>query len=425
MVIVILAGTLLVGSTLPAMAKQVRIGYLNMWWREVPVQAMKEVLAEFEKLYPDIKVEETRTSWSSGMQELETSFAGGTLPDVFHMGSGWQARFYRLGMLAPLNDYITKETREDIYKPIWELFTFNGDIVEIPSLVGPWGITYRKDLFEKAGLKTSPEEFPETWGQCVLAAMKLTKDLDGDGRIDQWGVGTYLILSKVKWNWLPVMYLAGCYVLEEEDGKWSSTVNTPEGLLGLQSWWELVHAYKIMPQEILSVDYSAALQNFVNAKYATFWGGMFFTGSLKELPELEGKWGLAEYPKLTDERCASGSVYGYAMSKVTRHPKEAFLLLDFLSNAENATKLCIADDSVVPRKSQADHPFYLEERNVARMGATQYTRTPPLCPAWEEIMEKVYAPMVHRLTLGEITPEVAAKDMDKEANRILIKYGLR
>ena len=46
-----------------------------------------------------------------------------------------------------------------------------------------YGLFYNKKLFEKAGLQP-----PKTWSEFVDTAKKLTKDTNGDGKIDQWGV---------------------------------------------------------------------------------------------------------------------------------------------------------------------------------------------------------------------------------------------
>jgi len=415
-----LSGTFILFSLIRmASAEKTTLNLLHMWWREAEIKVIEETLKKFQELHPDIRVEETRTSWADGHEDLLTAFMGGTLPDVFHMGSTWHVEFYELGMLEPLNKYLTPEQKEDIYESIWNFWIIDGDAVGVPIVTDPWGIAYRKDLFEKAGLNPDPEKFPETWGETMIYAMKLTKDLTGDGTPDQWGIGTYAIRSKLQWNWVPVMYMAGCDLLTKKNGEWVSTINTPEGLLGMRSWVDLIWRHKVMPKDVVSTDFSALLQDFTAGKYGMIWMGMFISGSLKTLSEMEGKWALAEYPKLTDERATLTSNHAYSMSKVSKHKKEAWMLLEFISNAENATKINIANDTVVPRKSQKDHPFYQQFYNIPRMRAVNYTKGHPLCPSWAEIMDKIYAPTVQSAMLGEISADEAVRIMDEEANKVL------
>jgi multiple sugar transport system substrate-binding protein len=46
---------------------------------------------------------------------------------------------------------------------------------------------YNKDMFEAAGL--DPDAFPTTWEELEEVAKALTVDTDGDGVIDQYGLG--------------------------------------------------------------------------------------------------------------------------------------------------------------------------------------------------------------------------------------------
>lgn len=400
-----------------ASAAKVTVDFLNMWWKPEDVKEIQTTIEEFQQAHPDIRINETRTSWADGHEDLLTAFMGGTSPDVFHMGSTWHVEFHELGMLEPLNEYLTAEQKEDIYQSLWDFWTVDGDVTAIPFVTDPWGVTYRKDLFAKAGL--DPEKFPETWGQTMISAMKLTQDLTGDGVMDQWGVGTYATRAKLQWNWVPVMYMAGCDLLTKKDGKWSSVISTPEGLLGMRSWVDLIWEHKVMPKEIVSTDFSALKQDFVAGKYGMIWMGMFISSALRDIPEITGKWAHAEYPKLTDQRATLTSNHAYSMSKTSKHKKEAWTLLEFISNAEEATQICISADLIVPRKSQQNHPHYQKAYNIPRMASIKNAKGHPLCPSWAEIMDKVYAPIVQSAILGEISADEAAKIMDGEATKIL------
>ena len=47
---------------------------------------------------------------------------------------------------------------------------------------------YNTEMFKAAGL--NPDKPPKTWDEFLQYAKKLTRDTDGDGKVDQWGFGT-------------------------------------------------------------------------------------------------------------------------------------------------------------------------------------------------------------------------------------------
>ena len=61
--------------------------------------------------------------------------------------------------------------------------TADGKLIGIPYFGGAQGIIYRKDVFEELGLSE-----PTNWDEFVQVCQALTRDTDGDGATDTWGI---------------------------------------------------------------------------------------------------------------------------------------------------------------------------------------------------------------------------------------------
>lgn len=124
-------------------------------------------------------------------QRQMTEFASGNivhnviLVDVWTIAS--QEKF-----LMPLNDLL--EQRGGAWEGLHDFdyadfdefmsgaYSYNDSIYGIPFYWENAGLHYRKDLFDQFGV-----DVPSTHLEYRIAAEKLTKDLDGDGRIDVYG----------------------------------------------------------------------------------------------------------------------------------------------------------------------------------------------------------------------------------------------
>ena len=64
-------------------------------------------------------------------------------------------------------------------------WSYRGKIFGIPHDLHPVVLLYRDDLFKAAGVEMTEVE---TWDDFIAAGKKATRDLDGDGKIDQYAI---------------------------------------------------------------------------------------------------------------------------------------------------------------------------------------------------------------------------------------------
>ena len=132
-----------------------------------------------------VKVDFKVIPWSDLWNNITTATTSGKGPDVLNIGNTWSVSLQATGAFEKFDDDAVKDLggRSRFLDSSWAASGAEG---ETPTSVPVYGLTYglfyNKKLFEKAGL-----EPPKTWSEFVSTAKKLTKDTNGDGKIDQWG----------------------------------------------------------------------------------------------------------------------------------------------------------------------------------------------------------------------------------------------
>ncbi|MCX5758300.1 MAG: sugar ABC transporter substrate-binding protein [Candidatus Hydrogenedentes bacterium] len=169
-------------------------------------------------------------------RKLQVMIAGRTTPDVAWLGVGWQ-QF--ADALMPVDARVAADPAvraEDYFPRLWQAIQWRGTTEALPSSGQVGVIYYNKDLFDEAGLAYPTADW--TWDDMVRMARALTRDFDGDGTIDQYG----LQLGQV--------YLAPFMLYDGQiaDPQWrTARVDTPVTRAILERYQALMYEDKVMP----------------------------------------------------------------------------------------------------------------------------------------------------------------------------------
>ncbi|WP_106767000.1 ABC transporter substrate-binding protein [Paenibacillus faecalis] len=130
------------------------------------VDALNELKVEFEKEYPNIKLDiQTVGGGADYGASLKTKFASGDAPDIFSNGGYAEMEMW----LENLEDLSDQPWVDDLVDMAKQPMTKDGKVYGMPMNLEGWGYIYNKDLFEKAGIT----ELPKTYSQLEDAAKKL------------------------------------------------------------------------------------------------------------------------------------------------------------------------------------------------------------------------------------------------------------
>lgn len=208
------------------------------------------------------KIELVPFAWDGGEDTIMASIlAGDPLGDILYVTNRWVPVLAKQGALLALDEYLTEEYYQSLpgmHKNMREIystyqgkayaFSVNGYYPRDMDIGSSQGWIYNRDMYKEAGLAT-PNELQETgdWTFETMrqAAIKLTKDVDGDGQIDVWGVHARID----PWPIEPEMAMYannGGIIVPGPDGKMVFGGNKEEALTALQLWRDLVKVDKVV-----------------------------------------------------------------------------------------------------------------------------------------------------------------------------------
>lgn len=404
----------------PEMEEPIALNFLHMTWLEAGQEVLDEAIAAFEAENPNIKVEQTITSWGEAHSQFLTSVAAGVAPDLAMMGGSWAVEFFNMGAFAPAGDNLPSDFADQFYPAAMEAIQFDGELYGVPWEGATWAFFYRKDLFEEAGL--DPTKPPQNWDELVEYGKQLTVDKDGDGEPDQWG----LVFPAAGWEpddyFLPYAWQADCTVTEETDAGWVSTLEEPECLEALQFYYDLVHTHGITPSSIVGYSWEEAKNAFAFGDAAMMVNGMWVIGVLLDTaPEIDGQWATAISPAGPNGTYA---VMGYPntvnVTEQSQHQAEAYQFLNFLHSGSPSwvDKYAMVHASLNWTNAFAQSEFAQDPLIAPFVEAMNYGNYRPFSQDYEKFRIGYFNPGLQALIRGDLTPEEAAKQFSEAFNKI-------
>ena len=154
---------------------------------------MEEAIKRFEAEHPGVKVKYVsgirREDYSEWLAEC---LLKGEEPDIFVVPGADFDLYASIGALAPLDRSMNKDTEFDpsVYYPMaLEYGRWNGISYALPVGAVPTLMFVNKTLLAKEGIPIPGNDW--TWQDFLRICKAVTKDTDGDGRLDQFGVYDY------------------------------------------------------------------------------------------------------------------------------------------------------------------------------------------------------------------------------------------
>ncbi|MBE3584374.1 MAG: sugar ABC transporter substrate-binding protein [Limnochordaceae bacterium] len=163
--------------------------------------AQEKVRDAFEKAHPGVKVQLLPVPWP-WLTKFSAMLAAGTPPDLVVPGP--TTEFLDQGVWLNVDPLVARD-KVDIsryFEPIWKYASQLGIRYGMPVSMYTDAVFYNKDLLDAAGLIAPPHTYADsswTWERYVEYARKITKDTNGDGVPEIWGMdglgNTYTMLQ--------------------------------------------------------------------------------------------------------------------------------------------------------------------------------------------------------------------------------------
>jgi multiple sugar transport system substrate-binding protein len=119
-----------------------------------------ELMPEFERRNPGIRVSVQPLPWTAAHEKLLTAYAGASLPDVSQIGNTWVAELSAIGALSPTPPAAV-DLLTDQFPAVLETNQIAGRAMTTPWYVDTRLLFYRKDLLARAGFDAPPQDWAE------------------------------------------------------------------------------------------------------------------------------------------------------------------------------------------------------------------------------------------------------------------------
>ncbi|HEY3411746.1 MAG TPA: extracellular solute-binding protein [Armatimonadota bacterium] len=406
------------GATLCALIAPVRanvtISYMG-WGAPPEVRITKDLLKTFHDKHPEIDVKYILAPQFD--DKLRTMLAGDIPPDVFYMSVENFPIYSQKQVLLNLDPYIkaSKFDTSDFFPRLINGFRDKGHLYGLPKDFTTQVLFFNKDLFDRDQIAYPTDKW--TWEDMRDAAKKLTHDFDGDGRIDQYGL-QYIGGTMMQYCW----YRQAGARMFTPDGK-RFALNSPDGVRALQFLHDLDY------KDHVALTTSAAAGRDAQAEFSNGHLGMFIGYGRWLVPRFREmnkfRWDCAVMPH-DKERFSVIATVAYSIAARSKHPKEAWELVKFLTGPEGQAQNSRLGLAIPALKSVAYGPAFLTPGSTindhAFLDSIPYAEIAPrtanpdeynqiLDPVWEQV-----------LTLNKVPPAKALANLEPQVNAFLLKY---
>ncbi|GJM42963.1 MAG: hypothetical protein DHS20C20_32450 [Ardenticatenaceae bacterium] len=373
-------------------------------------QAYLDLVAAFEEAHPDYHVEVTHIpSASEYRTRLTTEFAAGSPPDVTLMNYRRFGAFAANGLLEPLGPYLAESDliqSKDFFPISIDAFTWDGVITCIPQNISSLVVYYNQNMFDAANLPYPADDW--TWDDFVKTAVALTRDFDGDGSIDQYGLGVEPSLYRLA----PFVWQNGGPIVNSEESPARLTITRPPAQEALQWFVDLRQVHGVVPNRIEE----AAQDNesrFVAGTMAMFLDSRRGTPTYREI---EGFiWDVAPLPNNKVDASVLHSD-AYCLSSTTANKEAAWTFIEFANSFEGQTIIAGSGRTVPSLIAVAESDAFLDPTQLPAhsrvwLDTADTLRLVPIISTWEEI-EGTASEEIERAFYGDISVEEAAVLID-------------
>ncbi len=323
---------------------------------------LESVVKQFEKEHPGLPVRLELIQWDKIDAKSVSDHRAGVSHDVLMTSPQFMPRHFKEGDLLDLTPYVSKWPKEELedisWSPSWRKCEKDGVRLGIPMGVHTRVVVFRRDLFEEAGLE--PENPPKNLDELVEAAKKLTRDTDGDGKTDVWGLALYMgpLRATIELYFAPLLWHFGGKLYDDQTDR--AVFASEAGEKAAQFLDDCVRKHKITPRWACSGTYDDVIQKaFLEGRYAMAWGWGNYWNKLLE----QKGWTKGLSPPTTEGRAIKVGVFvtptepkaqftnSWALSthKLSQHPEEAFSFVETALLTENIERY--PDAGLPARKS--------------------------------------------------------------------------
>ncbi len=304
----------------------------------------QKVIDQFKAAHPDIDVKVAFVEEEAYKVQLP-AWLTTVAPDIVNWHDGERMAYYaRRGLFDDLSGDWSKGGWDKMYASMKEASSYKGKQYAAPTFYYSWGVFYRKDLFEKAGIASEPKTWPEFLDACKKLKAAGIAPIAVAGR-DAWtlaGWFDYLDL-RLNGNAFHQKLMAG-----------EVPYTDPRVKKVYTTWKQLIDDHDFIDNS-LSYDLDAAQPFLFQGKAAMMLMGTFISAGFP--PDVKSKMGYFQFPIIDPNvpTAEDGPVEALHIPAHAKHKAEAQAFLAFTETPKISAELAYGMGSL-PANSQATEP---------------------------------------------------------------------
>ena len=374
-------------------------------------EVLSELVPEFERANPGIRVRVQQIPWSAAHEKLLTSYVGDATPDIAMLGNTWVPEFVALDALEPLDARVSQSTvvdRSDFFPGIWNTNVVDSVTYGIPWYVDTRVLFYRTDLLADAGYAS----MPTTWADWLEAMRRIKSKMTAQ---------QYPLLIPIT-EWPPIVILglqSGSSLLNAQGTE--GAFSEPEFLRAFEFYVGLFNE-KLAPA-LSGSEISNLYQEFERGNIAMYISGPWQIGEFtNRLPaSMQDKWMTAPLPGVDGPGVSLAGGATLALFRRSENKDAAWKLMEYLSRTDVQVKFHdLTGDLPARRSAWQDSSLAGNKYAAAFRDQLERVVPTPKVPEWEQIATKVFE-HGERAVRGRQTPRQAMVALDRDVGTLLEK----
>lgn len=350
--------------------------------------AYRKLVDAFEAGHQDVRIQLIHIpSQGDYRRRLAADFAASTPPDVLLLNYRRFAEFAARGALEILTPYFVHSTvlgEEKFYPRTLDAFTWKGRLYGVPQNASSLVVYYNQTLFDRAGLPYPQADW--TWDDFLRTAKALTRDTDGDGKTDQFGLGTEVSLARLA----PFTWQNGGKLVDHSTEPTRLQLGDPPAAEAVRWFVDLQVRHRVAPGRVeeRSEDSEARFQNGRTA---------MFLNSRRGVPtyrEIQGfDWDVAPLPRRKKVASILHSD-AYFIPRSSRVKEAAWQFVEFACSEPGQTLIAGTGRTVPSMSAVAESSAFLDpgqepQNSRIFLDILPHVQAAPQHPAWVEVEEIV------------------------------------
>lgn len=310
----------------------------------------------FEAQTPGVAIDLQFVDWADGRQTLLDAAGSGTPPDLAVIGTRWVPEFVALGMIEPLDRYLSPAFRARFVDAIiQEGAVYQGRVFGLPVATSTRALFYNRALFTRAGITDAPATWDALY-DAALAVSQLGQQSYGFGLQGGGGLETNTYFYYFVWGNGGDLY---------NSAQTASALNAPEAVEALAFLQRMVGDGATQPDPTdAAYERRRGVEDlFQRGTLGMVISGPWFINRLRQdAPDLD--FGVAPLPYNTTP-ATYGVMDALTILRTSLHKDLAWAFLEFLYDDDRRLAYTTTAGVLPELKTLLDAPAFAQDPDYA------------------------------------------------------------